>query len=101
MKIKKGDNVIIISGKDRGKTGKVSRVFPKRSMLLIENANIRKRHQKPRKAGAKGQILSIATPLHASNVMVVDSKTGKRTRVGMKMVDGKKVRIAKKSGMTI
>src|SRR3989344_3903832 len=101
MKIKKGDNVIIISGKDRGKTGKVSRVFPKRSMLLIENANVRKRHQKPRKAGAKGQILSIATPLHASNVMVVDSKTGKRTRVGMKMVDGKKVRIAKKSGMTI
>ena len=101
MKIKKGDNVIIISGKDRGKTGKVSRVFPKRSMLLIENANIRKRHQKPRKAGAKGQILSIATPLHASNVMLVDSKTGKRTRVGMKMVDGKKVRIAKKSGATI
>ena len=101
MRIKKGDNVIIISGKDRGKTGKVSRVFPKRSMLLIENANIRKRHQKPRKAGAKGQILSIATPLHASNVMLVDSKTGKRTRVGMKMVDGKKVRIAKKSGMTI
>ena len=98
MKIKKGDNVIVISGKDRGKTGKVEKAFTKESSVLISGVNIQKRHEKARKGGKKGQIIEKAFPIHVSNVMVMDPKENKPTRVGYKMVGDKKVRIAKRSG---
>ena len=98
MKIKKGDNVIVISGKDKGKTGKVTRALPKVGKIIVEGVNIKKRHLKPRRSGQKGQIIEFASPINVSNVMIVDPKTGKLTRIGMKVVDGKRVRIAKRSG---
>ncbi len=101
MKLKTGDNVIIISGKDRGKTGKIIRVFPEVNRILIEGVNVVKRHEKPRQAGKKGQIVDKTMPISAANAMLIDAKTGKRTRVGYKMDGGKKVRFAKKSGATI
>lgn len=101
MKIKKGDNVIVVTGKDKGKKGKVTRVFPKENRVLVENMNLKKHHQKPRKSGEKGQIISVAAPIDASNVMIADPKTGAPTRIMMKMEKGKKVRVAKKSGTVI
>ena len=101
MKIKRGDNVIIISGKDRGKTGKVLTVVPSKSLVVVEGANLKKKHQKPRRSGQKGQIIDIAAPLHVSNVQIVDPKTGKGTRVGFQIQKDKKVRIAKKSGIVL
>lgn len=101
MKIKKGDNVIVITGKDKGKKGKILQVFPQRRLVLVENVNVKKHHQKPKKSGGKGQILSIATPVDASNVMIADPKTGAPTRIGTRIEKGKKVRMAKKSGAII
>ena len=101
MNIKKGDNVMIIAGKDKGRTGKVLRVFPKKDLVVVENANIKKRHQKPRKAGSKGQIIEIAAPVHRSNVMLADPKTGKPTRLGVHFENGKKTRVSKKTGAAI
>ncbi len=99
MKIKKGDNVIITAGKDKGKKGAVLKVIPKENRLIVEGLNIRKRHESSRKSGTKkGQIVEVAVPMDASNVMVVDAKTGKPSRVGRRMEGGKKVRFAKKSG---
>lgn len=102
MKIKKGDKVIVISGKDRGKTGTVSRAFPKTDMVLIEGVNIKKKHQKPRGRNArKGQILEKAHPIHVSNVMIVDPKEGKRTRIRIVRADGARTRVTKKSHTTL
>ena len=98
MKIKKGDNVIVIAGKEKGKKGTVLKSLPSRSMVLIEGLNMRKRHKRGARANQKGQILDIAHPIHVSNVMIVDPKTDKPTRVGYKVEGGKKVRVAKKSG---
>ena len=98
---KKGDNVIVVTGKDRGKKGKVLRAFPKKNMVVVENVNVKKHHQKPRKSGEKGQIIEMSAPVHVSNVMIVDPKTGTATRVGMKVEKGEKVRVAKKSGAII
>ncbi len=98
MKIKKGDKVIVISGKDRGKTGTVSVALPSRNLVLIEGVNLKKRHQKPRGRNVRrGQILEKALPIHVSNVMMVDPKTGKGTRVGITRTKGKRVRVTKKS----
>lgn len=102
MKIKKGDKVIVISGKDRGKTGTVSHAFPKESKVLIEGVNVKKKHQKPRGRNVrKGQILDKAYPLHVSNVMLVDPKDGKPTRIGIVRKDGKRSRVTKKSNTTL
>lgn len=98
MKIKKGDNVIIIAGKDRGKTGKVVKALPSSDRVVVEGLNVAKRHEKARKQGTKGQTVSVSMPVHVSNVMILDPKSGKRTRVGKKLVGGKHVRIARKSG---
>ena len=98
MKIKKGDTVIVISGKDRGKTGNVIRAFPKMGTIIVEGINMKKKHQRPTKKMQKGQILDIASPLDVSNVHVVDEKSGKGARVGYKMEGGKKRRFLKKSG---
>lgn len=97
MKIKKGDKVIIRAGKDRGKAGTVTEAFPKKDMVLVEGLNLRKKHQKPR-GNRKGQVVERATPMHVSNVMIADPKSGKGTRVGISRKGGKRTRIAKKSG---
>lgn len=101
MKIKKGDNVLVISGKDRGKTGKVFRALPKESKILVEGVNLRKKHRRPRRAGEKGQIITLSAPLPLSNVKLVCPKCGKATRVGYKITDGRKHRICKKCGAEI
>jgi large subunit ribosomal protein L24 len=101
MKIKKNDNVIVISGKDKGKTGKVVRAFPREGKVIIENINMKKVHVRPKKSGQKGQIVSQAAPMYVSAVMIVDPKTSKHTRVGFETKDGKKIRVAKRSGVTI
>lgn len=101
MKIKKGDNVIVITGKDKGKEGKIARAFPSENKVLIDGVNVSKKHQRARRAGGKGEIIEFSKPIHVSNVMIKDSKTGKRTRVGFKLIPGKKLRIARKTGSEI
>jgi large subunit ribosomal protein L24 len=101
MKIKKGDNVIVISGKDKGKQGKVSRVFPSKGLITVDGVNLKKKHAKARKQGGRGQIIDKTMPVDISNVMIVDPKTKKPSRVGFVIKDGKKTRIAKKSGQAI
>lgn len=96
MKIKNGDTVLIISGKDRGKKGKVINVFPKENRIVVEGANLRKKHTKPRRQGEKGQIVEIAAPLNISNVKLICPKCKKATRVGYKVVEKNKFRICKK-----
>jgi large subunit ribosomal protein L24 len=98
MKIKKGDNVIVAAGKDKGKKGKVIRAIPADGKVVVEGVNMRKKHQKPTKQGAKGQMIEFAAPMDVSNLMIEDPKTKKPSRVGYKFVGDKKVRIAKKSG---
>ncbi|MBB5325777.1 large subunit ribosomal protein L24 [Anoxybacillus tepidamans] len=98
MHVKKGDKVQVISGKDKGKQGVVLAAFPKKNRVLVEGVNIVKKHAKPSQANPQGGIISKEAPIHVSNVMPLDPKTGTPTRVGYKVVDGKKVRYAKKSG---
>ncbi len=95
-KIKKNDQVKIISGKDKGKTGKVLRVFPTEEKILVEGLNLRKKHMKPRKEGEKGQRIEIPGKLNISNIMLVCPKCGKDTRVGYKIVEKNKFRFCKK-----
>jgi large subunit ribosomal protein L24 len=101
MKIKKGDNVKIIAGKDKGKTGKILKAMPKENRVVVAGINMFKKNQRPTKQGQKGQVVEKAMPLSVSNVMIVDPKSGKQTRVGMKKDGDKKVRVAKKSGTTL
>lgn len=101
MKIKKGDNVIVTSGRDKGKKGTVVKTLRELDKVVVEGINIRKKHQKPKRRGEKGQIIEIAMPIHVSNVMMIDPKKGTPTRVGYKVEDGKKIRIARKSGSKI
>lgn len=101
MKIKKGDNVIVIAGKDKGKTGKVLTAFPREDRVLIEGINVKKRHQRATRQNQHGQIIEKAMPVHVSNVALLDPQTNKRTRVGYKVEGDKKVRVAKKSGATL
>ena len=86
MKIKKNDNVIVIAGNYKGKTGKVLKVFPKKNRVIIEGVNIRKRHTKPNQQYPNGGIIEKEMPIDASNVMLVDPKTNKKTRVGYKVI---------------
>lgn len=101
MKIKNGDKVIVIAGKDRGKTGKVLRALPREDRVIVEGVNITKRHRKATSQRQSGQIIDKTLPVHVSNVMLVDPKSGKPTRVGIKKVDGKYTRVAKKSNTTL
>ena len=98
MHVKKGDKVKVISGKDKGKTGVVLAAFPRKERVIVEGVNIIKKHAKPSQDNPQGGIISKEAPIHVSNVMPLDPKTGEPTRVGYKIVDGKKVRVAKKSG---
>ncbi|WML50285.1 50S ribosomal protein L24 [Neobacillus sp. PS3-34] len=95
MHVKKGDKVMVISGKDKGKTGTILAAYPKQSRVLVEGVNIVKKHSKPSQANPQGGINSQEAPVHVSNVMPIDPKSGNPTRVGSTTVDGKKVRVAK------
>jgi len=95
MHVKKGDKVRVISGKDKGKTGVILAAYPKESRVLVEGVNIVKKHSKPSQANPQGGIISFEAPIHVSNVMPIDPKSGNPTRVGYKTVDGNKVRVAK------
>jgi len=98
MHVKKGDKVKVLSGKDRGKEGVVLEAFPKKERVLVEGVNMIKKHAKPSQENPQGGILNIEAPIHVSNVLPLDPKSGEPTRVGYEVRDGKKVRIAKKSG---
>jgi large subunit ribosomal protein L24 len=100
MKIKKGDNVVVITGRDKGKTGQVLRAIPTESRVLVQGINMMKRHTAP-KPGEPGGIVEREAPIHVSNVAHVDPDTKKPSRVGFKIVDGKKVRFARRSGEVI
>ena len=100
MKLKKGDNVIVITGKDKGKEGEIIHVSPSENKVIVSGVNTAKKHQKPRRANDLGGIIDRDMPVHASNVMLVHK--GKPTRVGYGVnADGKKVRIAKRTGEVI
>ena len=101
MHIKKGDNVKVIAGKDKGKEGKVVATEPKKDRVVVEGVNVIKKHQNPTQLNPEGGILETEAAIHVSNVLLFDPKTNEPTRVGYKTVDGKKVRIAKKSGEEI
>ncbi len=101
MKLKKGDNVIIVTGKDKGKKGKIAHVMPKKGKVIVEGLNMMKKHERPKKSNEKGSIITVAMPLNASNVMILDSKTGERSRIGSKKIGKKSARIYRKSGQEI
>lgn len=98
MHVKKGDKVKVLSGKDRGKQGTILEAYPKKDRVLVEGVNMVKIHAKPSQDNPQGGILNQEAPIHVSNVLPIDPKTGEPTRVGYEIRDGKKVRIAKKSG---
>ncbi|MDQ6745537.1 MAG: 50S ribosomal protein L24 [Actinomycetota bacterium] len=100
-RIKTDDEVIVIGGKDRGKRGKILRVEPKRQKVYVEGLNIVKRHQRPQQGGRPDQaggVIEREGPIHVSNVMLLDPKDGRPTRVGFAVQDGKRVRVARRSG---
>lgn len=102
LKVKTGDKVVVIAGKDKTKTGRILKVFPSEGRVIVEGVNIVKRHTKPNMANPDGGIIEKEAPIHVSNVALADPKTGNATRVGYKFLeDGTKVRYAKKSGETI
>ena len=101
MNIRKDDKVVVLSGKDKGKKGKVLSADPKGGKVIVEGVNVAKRHQKPRKQGEEGGIIKVETPIYAAKVQLVCPKCGKPTRVGHKIVDGKKSRVCKKCGAEI
>ena len=101
MNLKKGDNVIVIAGRDKGTTGTIQKVIPESNRVVVEGVNIRKKCKKPTQANPDGGIVEIYAPIDASNVALVDPKTKKPTKIGHKIVNGKKVRVAKKSGTVL
>lgn len=101
MKIRKGDMVIVRTGKDKGKKGKVIKAFPADNKVLVEGVNIKKVHEKTRKQNQKGQIVERSYPLWASSVALIDPADGKATRVRLSKADGKVSRIAVRSNKTI
>jgi len=104
-KVRRDDMVKVIAGKDKGKTGRVLRVEPRKSRVFVEGMNVQKRHQRPRslrdtqrQSEAAGGVIEREGPIHISNVMLLDPKSGDPTRVGIKREDGRRVRVARKSG---
>ena len=98
LHVKTGDMVYVISGKDKGKTGRVLKVFPKKGKIVVEEINVVTKHMKPTPMNPQGGVVKRPAPIFSSKVMLFDEKAGKPTRVGYKMVDGKKVRYSKVSG---
>ncbi len=107
MKVRKDDMVKVISGKDRGKTGRVLRTEPGRGRVYVEGIAIQKRHQRPtslrdtQRAQELGGVIEVEGPIHVSNVMLLDPKSGDPTRVGIKREGGRRVRVSKKSGTEV
>jgi large subunit ribosomal protein L24 len=108
MKLKKGDNILVISGKDKGRTGKIIKAMPKELKILVEKINLKKKHVRPKREGEKGQIVEIPAALDVSNVKIICPKCGKATRVGYAVekspsadVKAKKNRICKKCKQVI
>lgn len=101
LHIKKGDTVYVNAGNDKGKTGKVLSVSPKDDRAIVEGINLVSKHTKPNAKAPQGGILKQEAGIHISNLQLIDPKSGKATRIGYKVVDGKKVRYAKKSGEEI
>ncbi|MDP2103386.1 MAG: 50S ribosomal protein L24 [Candidatus Gracilibacteria bacterium] len=100
MKVRSGDMVQVISGKDKGKKGKILATNPESRLIVVEGVNIATRHMK-KQGTTPGQIIKVEKPIQASNVMILDPESGKPTRIGIKIEGGKKVRIAKKSGKAL
>jgi len=101
MKIKRGDTVLIISGKDQGKSGKVSEVFLKENKIIIEGLNIVKKHVRPKREGEKGQRVEVPRAIDVSNVKLICPKCKKATRIGHRVISENKVRVCKKCGQEI
>jgi large subunit ribosomal protein L24 len=100
QKIRKGDKVVVLAGRDKGRTGEVVRVMPKDDKAVVSGVNMIRRHQKQTQA-QEGGIITKEAPIHLSNIALADPKDGKPTRVGFQVKDGKKVRVAKRSGEVI
>lgn len=98
MKIKNGDMVVVIAGKDKDKKGKVLKTLPKENKVIVEGVNIQYKHKKPSNPQEAGTIDKKEGPISVSNVMYFDEKSNSRTRIGFKIEDGKKIRVSKKSG---
>jgi len=96
MKIKKGDQILVISGKDRGKKGKVIESLPKENRIVVENINLRKKHNRPKRSNEKGQIVELPVPFSVSNVKLICGKCGRAVRAGYRVEGKKKHRICKK-----
>ena len=99
--VKQGDIVMVTAGNDRGRTGKVLRVIPADDKVVVEGVNVRKKHVKPSQANPQGGLERVEAPIHVSKVALEDPKTGKPTRVGFRIENGQKVRVAKRSGEVI
>jgi len=98
MRVKKGDTVVVIAGKDKGKKGTIVKVMPKTNRVLVEGVNMITKHQKPTAMNPQGGIVNKEASIHISNVMPLDPETGKGTRVRYEVKEGKKVRVSVKSG---
>ena len=98
MNIRKDDKVVVLSGKDKGKQGKILVSDPKAAKVIVEGVNVATKHQKPRKQGEEGGIIKVETPMYVSKVALLCPKCGKAIRVSYKLTDGKKVRVCKKCG---
>jgi large subunit ribosomal protein L24 len=102
MKIKKGDQILVIAGRDKGKRGRVTEVIKSKDRVLVEGIGMIKKATRPNpSAGIQGGIIEKEAPIHASNVMLIEPGTGNPTRVGYKVVEGKKVRVSRKTGAVI
>lgn len=100
LKVKKGDKVVVLTGKDKGKTGEIKKVMPEDNKVVVQGVNVQTKHRKPSQMGPGG-LDKIEMPIHVSNVAIVDPKTSKPTRVGYKTVGDRKVRVARRSGEVI
>ena len=102
MKLKKGDKVVVIAGKERGQSASIVRIISKKNQVVLDGLNLVKRHRRATRQGGKGQIVDKPMPIHASNVMILDPKDGKRTRITIKRgKDGARERMAVNSGQTL
>jgi large subunit ribosomal protein L24 len=101
MKIKKGDTIKIIAGKDKGKTGKVLKVLPKKNKVLIDALNLYKKHVRAKRQGEKGEVVSVPRPIDVSNIMFFCPNCGKAVKIGYRFEEENKVRVCKKCGASI
>ncbi|MEK7134812.1 MAG: 50S ribosomal protein L24 [Patescibacteria group bacterium] len=99
MRIKREDNIIVISGKDKGKQGRIIKVLTKEQKVIVENINLKKKHQRPKTGGKKGEKIEVPRPIAVSTVTLICKNCGKPTRISAGGLDGKKIRICKKCGL--